>query len=74
MKQTLYWLEPEEKWRKRGYANNLFLDIDYDKRTYKMYKGMVYPKGRENEIQVSWQNDIKSYAGYLRNQGYNLCG
>ena len=70
MIQILYWLEPEEAWRSRGYANNQILTIDYNKKTYKLDKAMLFPKGSDNEIVVLNRGSLKNYMWYLKKNGF----
>ena len=73
MTQHLFWLEPEDKWRTRGYANNQHLFIDYDTKSYDLRTEMVYPKGSDNEIIVSNKSYLKNYIGYLKKFGFRDC-
>lgn len=68
--QILYWVEPDDRWRSRGYANNIILHIDYDNRTYTIEIAMIYPKGKPNEIKIADKGSIKIYADYLKKQGF----
>lgn len=70
MRQTLYWLEPEEKWRSRGYANNVSLEINYDDKTYKYEKGMIYPSHSNRNIRVATKESLKLYVDCLINNGF----
>lgn len=71
MEQLLYWLEPEEKWRSRGYANNQFLRIDWENKTYKLEIGCWFPKGSENEVETKKKSDLKKHIGFLRRVKFN---
>jgi len=72
MIQHLFWLEPEEKWRTRGYANNRHLIVDYDRKRFEFRTEMAYPKGSDNEIIVSNKGCLKNYIGYLKKFGYRV--
>lgn len=71
MEQLLYWLEPKEKWQSRGYANNQFLRVNYDCRTYTLETGYWIPKGSDNEIEVYSKGELKKYVGYLDKNNFN---
>lgn len=73
MIQLLYWLEPEKKWRSRGYANNMCLTVNYDTKQYDLQVAMVFPKGSDNEVIVSNKGSLKSYIGYLKKFGFKSC-
>ena len=70
MIQHLFWLEPEEKWRSRGYANNLHLTVDYDQKEYEFVTEMVFPRNSDNEIIVNNKSNLKNYVGYLQKNGF----
>ena len=70
MIQHLYWLEPEEKWKSRGYANNLHLYVDYEKQEYELRTEMVMSKGSDNDIEVRDKGCLKKYVGYLNKFGF----
>ena len=70
MIQHLYWLEPEEKWRARGYANHLHLYVNYKEQWYKLRTEMAIPKGSDNDIEVKNKGCLKKYIGYLNKFGF----
>lgn len=73
MIQHLFWLEPEQKWKSRGYANNLHLIVNYDKKTYSLKTEMIYPRNSDNEIVVCNKGCLKNYVGYLKKFGFQDC-
>lgn len=70
MIQHLYWLEPEEKWKSRGYANNLHLYVDYEHECYELRTEMNFPTGSDNEIEVKNKGNLKRYIGCLKRFGF----
>ena len=70
MEQLLYWLEPEEKWQSRGYANHRWLKVNYDDKTYSLTTTYYYPKGSEWQIEVQRKGDLKRFAEHLKKNGF----
>jgi hypothetical protein len=70
MVEYLYWLEPEQNWRSRGYANNLKLSVNYDKQEYKLQVGTYFPKGSDDEIIVASKGNINKHVGFLEKYGF----
>ena len=71
MIQHLYWIEPEDKWRSRGYANHLHLYVDYANKQYELRTEMSVPKGSDNDIEVKSKGCLKKYIGYLDKFGFS---
>ena len=70
MTQVLYWLEPNEKWRTRGYANNLILTINYDEKWYELRREMSFPNQGDYRIEVAKSGSIKGYIKHLEKNGF----
>lgn len=70
MTTVLYYIEPERVWLPRGYAKNLYLNINHAEKTfYTCETAYLNPSPAVNNIKTSKQ-DILKYITALKNAGY----
>lgn len=68
LKITLFW--EDKNWRGRGYANNLWLRIYPEKKSYKTYNSYCCDTGSLEVVTVKRKSDIKDMIKYLNLHGY----
>ena len=61
---SLHWLDKD--WKRRGYAKNVHLIIDFDNHTYRYLVNFNIPSFGANRIEVKRQSDIDDYVKYLK--------
>lgn len=68
LKITLFW--EDKNWRDRGYANNLWLHIYPEKKSYKTYESCYCGTDSLEIITVKRKSDIEDMIKYLNFHGY----
>lgn len=69
MEIKLYWLDT--RYRARGYANNLILNINTVEKSYALITTYAIPNINERKnIEVKRKSDILDYVSQLKADGY----
>ena len=64
----LYWID--KNWKKRGYANNYNLVINFKDKTYGAFTNSYCDYIFNRDIEVKRKTDIDEYIEYLKENGY----
>ncbi len=68
LKITLFW--EDKNWHDRCYANNLWLHIYPEKKSYKTYTSMYCDTGSLEVVVAKRKSDIEDMIKYLSFHGY----
>lgn len=64
----LYWLD--RGWKKKGYANNWNIVVDFNKEVFTVFSNVRSNYINSNSIEVIRKRDILDYKYYLKDKGF----
>ena len=71
MELIYFYAEPKSRWIARGYANNIWLRVNYSKKTFKLTTTYtIPPRDVPTVLTVTSKSDLTDLAVYLEKMGF----